>query len=222
MKLLLAFIAFVAATAGPCSRGATADSRQADQSTDSIPRVTVRANSEPREYDWAKIQAGARIAFVSSGTKMLTDRMIDNNLHSTFEFSLSDAAPTVIVELAHTEQLHRISALYKATNSRLQLFLLNELPRNYGVLDGMKPFASFDGSPNNNGETSVSFAANNARYVALRWIRNHADGPIQVAEISAFSNQPTDSEAVDSIHFAGNYNSSAGVINLPPIPFLSQ
>ena len=49
-------------------------------------RVTVRG-SEVREFDWAKSQASARIAYVSSGPRTQSARMIDNDLQTAFRFS---------------------------------------------------------------------------------------------------------------------------------------
>ena len=36
-----------------------------------------------------------------------------------------------------------------------------------------------------------SLSAGSARYVVLRWSRNKSQAPVEVAEISAFSNDPT-------------------------------
>jgi hypothetical protein len=38
---------------------------------------------------------------------------------------------------------------------------------------------------------TVNFEVSSARYVALRWKRNKGNEPFTVAEISAFSNDPT-------------------------------
>src|ERR1700747_478589 len=90
--------------------GAQTDDRSSDAIT--AERVTVR-RTEPREFDWAKLQARARVAYVSSGSRILTSRMIDNDIETAFRFSPSDSSPTVIVELAKVQALHRVTALFK-------------------------------------------------------------------------------------------------------------
>jgi hypothetical protein len=224
MKRLLALASAATVVAWPLVYVANAEPSQSSGSqSDTVtgPRVTVRATTEPADYDWAKLQTGARVAYVSSGSRLLTGRMIDNDLHSVFKFSASDSAPTVIVELAQTERLHRIAAVFKAGNAKVDFYLLDQLPKNPRDLQSMKPFATVTDAPGATGETSVDFAPNNARYVALRWVRNDPNEPIEVAEISAFSSDPTDPEFADALHLADNVNSNTGPINPPPIPILS-
>src|SRR4029077_1858554 len=113
---------------------------QTDETT-TTERVMVRG-ADVREFDWAKLQARARIAYTSSGPKTLSARMIDNDLQTVFRFSESDKSPTVIVELAKSTQLHRVSAVFRAEDARLDVFLLNELPKDIADLQFAKPDAS--------------------------------------------------------------------------------
>src|SRR5436305_15113798 len=89
--------------------------------------VTVHG-SEVREFDWAKLQARARIAYTSSGPKILRSRMIDDDLQTEFRFSESDNAPLVILELSQSAQLHRVSTVFKAEDTRVDVILMNKLP----------------------------------------------------------------------------------------------
>jgi hypothetical protein len=154
-------------------------------------RITVRG-TDVREFDWAKLQARARVAYLSSGPKTLSARMIDNDLQTVFRFSESDKSPTVIVELAKSTQLHRVSAVFRAEDARLDVFLLNELPKDIADLQFAKPDASVVSLPDERGTLTANFSVSSARYVALRWNRKRTQDPLTVAEISAFSNDPTD------------------------------
>src|ERR1051326_4515488 len=92
---LFAFIACALVTSG------SVDAQAPTNAT--VTPVTVRG-TEVREFDWAKQRARARIAYVSSGPRTVRDRMIDNDLQTSFRFSDSDQSPTVIVELARSEE----------------------------------------------------------------------------------------------------------------------
>src|ERR1700693_4248846 len=118
-------------------------------------RITVRG-TEVREFDWAKLDARARIAYVSSGPKTFAGRMIDNDLQTVFRFSESDKSPTVIVELAKSTQLHRVSAVFRAEDARLDVFLLNELPKNIADLQFAKPDASAVSLPDERGTVTAN------------------------------------------------------------------
>src|ERR1700720_3927114 len=94
------------------------------------------------DLDLAKLYAGARVVYVSSGAIAFASRMIDADVRSPFRFSGSDLHPTVIVELAQSQQLHRVSAAYETKAARLDVYLLNELPGHGGDLLAQKPIAS--------------------------------------------------------------------------------
>ena len=196
------------------------ETNRADLAKAISPTGTGRG-TEVRECDWAKLQAGARVAYVSSGPRTLTGRMIDNDLTTTFRFSDSDESPTVIVELAQSIELHRVRTVVKGANTRLNVFLLNELPKNENDLQFAKPFASTVDLPENQGTVTVDFSAGNARYVALRWTGNKSREPFQIAEISAFSNEPTDWIDSDP-HLAANSGPNFFASGPPPIPVISQ
>jgi hypothetical protein len=171
-------------------------------------RVTVRG-TEVREFDWAKLKARARIAYISSGPRTLSSRMIDNDLETAFQFSESDKSPMVVVELAKNAKLHRVSTVFKAEDTRLDVLLLNELPRNVGDLQFAKPDASIVDLPDERGKITVDFSVSSARYVVLRWKRSKWQEPFSVAEISAFSNDPADRIADQDPHLADNTSTFA-------------
>jgi len=196
------------------------ETNRADLAEAVSPRVTVRG-TEVREFDWAKLQARAHVAYISSGPRTLTGRMIDNDLTTTFRFSESDVSPTVIVELAQSVQLHRVRTVFKGENARLDIFLLNELPKNENDLRLAKPFASSVDLPKNQGMVTVDFSAGSARYVALRWTGNKSREPFQIAEISAFSNEPADWIDSDP-YLAANSGPNFFPSGPPPIPVISQ
>ena len=78
-------------------------------------------------FNFANLYARARVVFVSSGAEKFARRMIDDDAVTSFQFAPADPHPTVIVELAESERLHRVSALYKMQAGRLDVFLLQEL-----------------------------------------------------------------------------------------------
>jgi hypothetical protein len=184
--------------------------------TEVVSRVTVRG-AEPREYDWAKLQARGRVDYVSSGPTTLRGRMIDNDLQTVFRFSASDTSPTVIVELAQAQRLNRISAVFKAEQAKLDIFLLDKVPPNARDLNAAQPFASIANTGQNPGQASFNFSPNSARYVALRWTRIRSNEPFEVAEISAFSDEPANLEFENPGHLAdANGTSSGGFVTEPP------
>lgn len=167
-------------------------------------RVLVRGN-EVREFDWAKLQSSAHVAYVSSGPRTQSGRMIDNNLQTVFRFSESDKSPTVIVELAKNANLHRVTTAFKAEDEvKLDVFLLNDLPKDANDFRFAKQVASIVDLPDNHGVMTADFAVNSARYVALRWTRKRSQGPFEVAEISALSNDPADLIAGEDMKLADN------------------
>ena len=176
--------------------------------------------TEVREFDWAKLQARARIAYTSSGPKTLSPRMIDNDLQTVFRFSESDKSPTVIVELAKSAQLHRVSAVFKAEDAQLEVFLLNDLPKDPSDLRSATHAGPMIEIPDQRGMATVNFSVSSARYIALRWKRNKREDPFTVAEISAFSNDPTDLISDQDARLADNAKAFA-VLEPPPIPVVS-
>jgi hypothetical protein len=142
-------------------------------------------------FNFANLYAKAHVVFVSSGAEEFARRMIDDDAVTSFQFASNDPHPTVVVELAESERLHRVSALYKMQAGRLDVFLLQELRTNPGDLSGLIPVASatdaFGG-----GKAAMDFDPKGARYVALRWTpaeRGSGKG-FEVAEVSAFGDMP--------------------------------
>jgi hypothetical protein len=158
-------------------------------------RVTNSAATRRLEdmlnFNFANLYARARIVFISSGSEEYAKRMIDDNVITSFQFAPSDPHPTVIVELAERERLHRVSAVYKMEKGRLDVFMLDELGADPGDLSGAKPIASVtdtDGA----GKAALDFDPHGGRYVALRWTPADATTPhgFEVAEVSAFGEMP--------------------------------
>ncbi len=116
--------------------------------------------------------------------------MIDDDTMTSFPFASSDPHPTVIVELATLERLHRVSALYKMQAGQLDVYLLNELASNPGDLTGAKHISSVK-DRDAQGKAAVNFDPHGARYVALRWTpaAGNAQG-FEMAEINAFGDMP--------------------------------
>jgi hypothetical protein len=129
--------------------------------------------------------------------------MMDNDLQTAFRFSASDPSPTVIVELAHSAQLHRVTVVFKTEDAQLDVYLLNELPKDPGDLRLLTPTATIVDPPEDRGRATVGFPASSARYVALRRIRTRSRDPFSVAEISALSYDPTNLISDQEVHLAG-------------------
>lgn len=142
-------------------------------------------------FNFANLYARAHVVFVSSGSPFAATRMIDDDTVTSFHFSKTDPHPTVIVELADREELHRVSALYKMQAGRLDVYLADRLPDDPNTLDNLTPIASVIDP--GNGKAAVNFNPHGARYVALKWTpdaaHNHNDD-FELAEINAFGDVP--------------------------------
>ncbi|HSP44511.1 MAG TPA: hypothetical protein VLO30_00830 [Chthoniobacterales bacterium] len=138
-------------------------------------------------FNFLNLYAGARIVFVSSGTEEQAQRMIDDNVVTAFQFAPADPSPTVVVELAELERLHRVSAVYKMEKGRLDVFALENLKTNPGDLAGETPVASVTDTTGA-GKAAVEFDTHGARFVALRWTPTDANTPheFELAEVGAF------------------------------------
>jgi hypothetical protein len=158
-------------------------------------RVTNSAATRRLEdmlnFNFANLYASARIVYISSGSRENAKRMIDDDVVTAFEFAPTDPHPTVIVELADRERLHRVSAVYKMDKGRLDVFLLQELGNDPGNLSGLTPIASAKDT-DGYGKAALDFDPHGARYVVLRW--TPAEGTttraFEVAEVSAFGEMP--------------------------------
>ena len=184
-------------------------------------------------FNFANLYAKGRVVFVSSGAFVAAQRMIDDDTMSAFRFAASDPHPTVIVELAEWERLHRVSALYKMQAGQLDVYLLNELGENPGDLSGAKYVSSVT-DRNAEGKAAVNFSPQGARYVALRWTSSKPEDThgFEVAEINAFGDMPLamlNTIAVPDIyasnstamHFPGesgpDFSNSLGTLANPPV-----
>ena len=195
-------------------------------------RVTNTAATRRLEdmlnFNFANLYARARVVFVSSGMEESTNRMIDDDVISAFEFAPADPHPTVIVELADYERLHRVSAVYKMAKGRLDVFLLNDLGPHPGDLSGAKPIASV-ADTDADGKAAVDFDLHGARYVALRWTPTDANEPhgFEVAEVYAFGEMPLSMLSTQEMPdlYADNslgLVSPPLVVQPPVVPLVSQ
>ena len=153
--------------------------------------AATRRLEDMLNFNFANLYARARIVFISSGVEEYATRMIDDDVISAFQFAPADPHPTVIVELADRERLHRVSAVYKMEKGRLDVFLLPDLGSNPGDLGSARPIASVSDT-DGDGKAAVDFDPHGARYVALRWTPADAKAPhgFEVAEVSAFGEMP--------------------------------
>lgn len=153
--------------------------------------VATRRLEDMLNFNFANLYARARIVFISSGMEEYAKRMIDDSVSTSFQFAEADPHPTVIVELAERERLHRVSAVYKMERGRLDVFLLQELGADPGDLSGLKPIASVTDTEGG-GKAAVDFDPRGARHVALRWTPADAKAArsFEVAEVSAFGEMP--------------------------------
>jgi hypothetical protein len=195
-------------------------------------RVTNSAATRRLEdmlnFNFANLYARARIVFVSSGMEEQAKRMIDDNVVTAFQFAPADPSPSVIVQLADHERLHRVSAVYKMEKGRLDVFLLQNLKANPGDLTGATPIASVTDT-DGDGKAAVDFDPHGARYVALRWTPADATVPhaFEVAEVSAFGEMPLSMLSTQELPdiYADNSVGLMGpplVIQAPVLPLVSQ
>jgi hypothetical protein len=185
-------------------------------------------NGQPADeavtVDLAKLTLGGRIVYVSSGAKALVTEMIDNDLRTASRFANSDLQPTVIVELARSDQIHRVDAVYTSESVKLDVYLLNELPKNPGDFRALTPIGSIVDVANR-GEATLDFAPRSARYVALRWTRQGPGRePFHVTEVSVFAAVARDQVPpvfdVPDLHIAGesavDLSNKLGTLADPP------
>jgi hypothetical protein len=180
-------------------------------------------------FNFANLYAKARVIYVSSGLEETARRMIDDDTITAFQFAASDPHPTAIVELAGTERLHRVSALYKMQPGRLDVYLLKQLGSNPGDLSDARPIASVTDTKAG-GKAAVDFDPQGARYVALRWTPLDpaaTKGGFEVAEIHAFGDVPLSMLNAYEVPEVYANNSNAGSlggvpVDTPVIPLVSE
>jgi hypothetical protein len=154
--------------------------------------ITVQPKQKV-DLDLAKWQVQACTTYVSSGAIAFTIRLIDGNPRTAFRFSGADLHPTVIVQLARNEEVHRVGAIFDpAGTAKLDVYLLNELPKNPGDVGNTRPL-TWIVSQDNGDKAAINFEPMNVRYVAFRWTREKPSrSPFLVAEVSAFGVVPAD------------------------------
>ncbi|MEY2571901.1 MAG: hypothetical protein QOJ87_114, partial [Verrucomicrobiota bacterium] len=69
--------------------------------------AATRRLEDMLNFNFANLYARAAIVFISSGPEEYAKRMIDDDVITSFQFAPADPHPTVIVELAERERLHR-------------------------------------------------------------------------------------------------------------------
>jgi hypothetical protein len=177
--------------------------------------AATRRLEDMLNFNFANLYAQARIVFVSSGAPDFAKRMIDDDVITSFQFAPADPHPTVIIELAEHQRLHRVSALYKMQAGRLDVFLLQELGVNPGDLSHAKPIATVS-DVSAGGKAAVNFDPQGARYVALRWTPaepNSRQG-FDVAELSAFGDMPL--SMLSTTEFPDFYADASMALERPP------
>lgn len=163
------------------------------------------------DLDSSKLLADARVVYVSSGSALSGARVNSGGGRTFFRFSGSDLHPTVIFELAQSQEIQRVGAAYPTSAAKLDIYLLNELPPMSGGFLAQKPSASIADSVERTG-TAIDIPPTTARYVILRWTRDKASGqPFEVVEINVLGvvsrekeqgTQQTNRTLADSSNFA--------------------
>jgi hypothetical protein len=150
-------------------------------------------------YNVRDAHAKARALYVSSGSDLkLANSMIDDQVATSFGFSVEDKSPTAVIDLGKVCTVRRLSAVYSARPGSIDFYVMQSVPGtdrdnsastvklDSNALAGLKRVGSAidDGTQ---GTASVDFPATTGRYVMLRWIPAARDtSSFTVAEISAF------------------------------------
>jgi hypothetical protein len=139
-------------------------------------------------FNFANEYARGRVIYVSSGNAALAGRMIDDDASTSFSFAAEDPHPTVIIALAHRQNLHRVSAIYEMKQGQVEVYLLDHLGSTPGDLSSAELIATSDRRAD--GKAAAEFDPRGARYVALRWIAKQPQRePVNVAELGVFGTQ---------------------------------
>jgi len=150
-------------------------------------------------YNVRDAHSKARALYVSSGNDLkLANSMIDDQVATSFGFSVEDKSPTAVIDLGKVCTVRRLSAVYSARPGSIDFYVLQSLPGadrdnsagtvklDSNALAGLKRVGSSidDGTL---GTASVDFPATSGRYVMLRWTpAAHDDNSFTVAEVSAY------------------------------------
>jgi len=167
----------------------------------------------------AKVQSGGTVAFVSSGQKLAVLYAIDDDRRTIFQFSDSDAHPTLIIKLNEARPVSRVSLVPESNVLQVNVYLLNEVPRNASDLDALTPITAIVNLVVGR-EAAADFAPQSARYIALRWIlASTSAGPARVAEVSAFA--ASDSHHSSDLLALADPAVSLQVVEPPDVPVVS-
>jgi hypothetical protein len=150
-------------------------------------------------YNLRDAHSKARALYVSSGNDLkLANSMIDDQVATSFGFSVEDKSPTAVIDLGKVCTVRRLSAVYSARPGSIDFYVMQSLPGadrdnspstvklDSNALAGLKRVGSVidDGTQ---GSASIDFPATTGRYVMLRWIpAAHDNNAFTVAEVSAF------------------------------------
>jgi hypothetical protein len=165
-------------------------------------------------YNFANLYARAHVVRVSSGAPEGASKMIDDDPITSFDFDSGDPHPTVVVELAETERLHRVSTVYDMQPGRVDVYATDNANVDLDHLEALKPIASVVDSKGE-GKAAVDFNPQGARYVVLRWTPSHhrTKRAFSVAEIHAFGNVPL---ALLDLQEAPEFVANVSSYNAPP------
>jgi hypothetical protein len=150
-------------------------------------------------YNVRDAHSKARALYVSSGNDLkLANSMIDDQVATSFGFSVEDKSPTAVIDLGKVCTVRRLSAVYSARPGSIDFYVMKSLPGadrddstgtvklDSNALAGLKRVGSTidDGTQ---GTASIDFPATTGRYVMLRWTpAAHDSNSFTVAEVSAF------------------------------------
>jgi hypothetical protein len=177
-----------------------------------VPLTTAQAPANPAKthlgpqatfalinYNLNEARSKARALYVSSGNDLtLANSMIDDQVATSFGFSVDDKSPTAVIDLGKVCTVRRLSAIYSARPGSIDFYVMKSLPGterdnsantvklDNDALGSLKRVGSAidDGTQ---GRASIEFPATTGRYVMLRWVpAEHADTSFTVAEVSAF------------------------------------
>ena len=167
-------------------------------------------------YNLRDTRNKARALYVSSGNDLtLANSMIDDQVATSFGFSVEDRSPTAVIDLGKVCTVRRLSAIYSARSGSIDFYVMQSLPGadrdnsagtmklDSNTLADLKSVGSAidDGTQ---GHASIDFPAITGRYVMLRWIpAAHTDSAFTVAEVSAFG-AGGGSLLVSNVNFSSN------------------
>jgi len=149
-------------------------------------------------YNLRDVHAKVRALYVSSGIDLkLASSMIDDQVTTSFGFSVEDKSPTTLIDLGKVCAVRRLSAVYSARPGSMDFYVMQSLPGpnpdglantvklDSNALASLKPVGSVidDGTQ---GCAAIEFSATSGRYLMLRWIpAAHKETSFTVAEIKA-------------------------------------